>query len=308
MHYYEFNIPAWALHTSHLTLEEEGVYRRLLDHYYDTEKPIPEETKPVIRRLRLVNHEDIVSQILSEFFHLEADGWHNNRADIVIAKYQANANKARENGKKGGRPKQNHALETQPVILVNPDETESKANYKQLTINNELETKNKELINNPKHNVPKNKFSDDDFKCAEWLSEKLREFIPDCKKPNLNGWAKSVRDMRELDKRDLKEICQIWLWCRKDSFEAANVQSPEKLRKRYDQLKTKMQKLPSTGGSYARPQLDNESTDWVRLAVGPTASGGAGEQDLRWLESNFPGVGGSAERPGLSGPGKGGMA
>lgn len=140
MHYYEFNIPAWALHTSHLTLEEECVYRRLLDYYYDTEKPIPEETKPVIRRLRLVDYEDIVLQILSEFFHLEADGWHNNRADIVISEYQAKANKARENGKKGGRPKQNKAIETQPVILANPEETTSKANYKQLTINNELET------------------------------------------------------------------------------------------------------------------------------------------------------------------------
>ena len=140
MHYYEFNIPAWVLHTSHLTLEEECVYRRLLDHYYDTEKPIPEETKPVIRRLRLVNYEHVVIQILSEFFHLEADGWHNNRADIVISEYQAKADKARENGKKGGRPKQNKPIETKPVILANPEETGSKANYKLLTINNELET------------------------------------------------------------------------------------------------------------------------------------------------------------------------
>jgi len=140
VHYYEFNIPAWVLHTSHLTLEEECVYRRLLDYYYDTEKPIPEETKQVIRRLRLVNYESIVVQILGEFFHLEADGWHNNRADIVISEYQSKADKARENGKKGGRPKQNKAPETQPVILANPEETGSKANYELLTINNELET------------------------------------------------------------------------------------------------------------------------------------------------------------------------
>lgn len=90
--------------------------------------------------------------------------------------------------------------------------------------------------------LPKNKFSDDDFKCAEWLAAKLKEFIPDCKSPDLNGWAGHVRKMRELDNRDLREICELWTWCRKDSFEAANVQSPEKLRKRYDQLKTKMRK------------------------------------------------------------------
>lgn len=140
MHYYQFNISVWSLHTSHLTLEEECVYRRLLDYYYDTEKPIPEETKSVIRRLRLVNYESIVGQILSEFFHLEHDGWHNNRADIEIADYQSKAEKARLNGKKGGRPKQNKAIETKSVILANPEETTSKANYKLITNNYELET------------------------------------------------------------------------------------------------------------------------------------------------------------------------
>ncbi len=152
MHYYEFNIPAWALHTSHLTLEEECVYRRLLDYYYDTESPIPEETKPVIRRLRLVNYENIVNQILNEFFHLEADGWHNNRADIVISQYQNKANKARENGKKGGRPKKESLVGTESVILDNQEETGSKANYKLLTNNYELETNIK--TSSPSENVP----------------------------------------------------------------------------------------------------------------------------------------------------------
>jgi hypothetical protein len=91
-----------------------------------------------------------------------------------------------------------------------------------------------------KDSMSKNKFSDEDKKCAEWLFAKLKEFIPDCKAPSLNGWAEHVRKMREIDNREHKDICQIWLWCRKDSFESANVQSPEKLRKRFDQLKTKM--------------------------------------------------------------------
>ena len=145
MHYYQFNISVWSLHTSHLTIEEECIYRRLLDYYYDTELPIPEETKTVIRRLRLINYEDIVRHILLEFFHLEPDGWHNNRADIEIADYQSKAEKARLNGKKGGRPKQNKAIETESVILANPEETTSKANYQLLTTNYEQET-SKELI------------------------------------------------------------------------------------------------------------------------------------------------------------------
>lgn len=144
MNYYQFHISDWALHTSHLTLEEEGVYRRLLDFYYDTEKPIPKETQPVIRRLRLGLHSETVSLILNEFFHLEEDGWHNNRADIEIAQYQSNAERARENGKKGGRPKKDSGSKTQLVVFANPEETGSKANQEPRTINHEPLTKNED--------------------------------------------------------------------------------------------------------------------------------------------------------------------
>ena len=138
MHYYQFNISDFCLHTSHLTLEEEGVYRRLIDFYYDTEQPIPKETKPVIRRLRLGNYVDEVEQMLAEFFTLEDDGYHNYRCDIEIKLYQERVDKARENGKKGGRPRKNTDVETQSVILANPQESESKANYELITNNQEL--------------------------------------------------------------------------------------------------------------------------------------------------------------------------
>ena len=84
MHFYPFNIKDWALHTAHLSLEEEGAYRRLLDMYYDTEQPIPKETQSAIRRLRLGSYVSEVEQVLSEFFDLDDDGYHNARADIEI--------------------------------------------------------------------------------------------------------------------------------------------------------------------------------------------------------------------------------
>ena len=141
MNYYSFHIADFALHTSHLTLEEEAIYRRLLDYYYDTESPIPKKTQPVIRRLRLGSYEETVGLILEEFFVLEADGWHNLRADIEINAYHEKAEKARENGRKGGRPKKNRGQKTQPVILANPEETGSKANQEPRTNNQEPRTK-----------------------------------------------------------------------------------------------------------------------------------------------------------------------
>jgi uncharacterized protein YdaU (DUF1376 family) len=124
LHFYPFNIKDWALHTSHLTLEEEGAYRRLLDMYYDTERPIPTETQPVIRRLRLGSYIHEVEQVLSEFFDLEEDGYHNNRADIEIHDYQNRVSSARKNGKKGGRPRKDKGVKTQPVNSANPKITE----------------------------------------------------------------------------------------------------------------------------------------------------------------------------------------
>ena len=68
MHYYKFNIADWHLATSHLSLEEEAIYFRLINYYYDTEQAIPEETQSVIRRLRLGSNSEIVGIILKEFF------------------------------------------------------------------------------------------------------------------------------------------------------------------------------------------------------------------------------------------------
>lgn len=141
MNYYSFHVGDWSLHTSHLTIEEEGVYRRLLDFYYDTESPIPETTQPVIRRLRLGSYAETVALILAEFFVLEADGWHNHRADLEIIAYRNKAAKAQENGKKGGRPPKNSGIETKPVNSANPEITGSKANQEPRTKNQEPITK-----------------------------------------------------------------------------------------------------------------------------------------------------------------------
>ncbi len=147
MHYYKFNIPDWILHTSHLTPEEEGIYFRLLNHFYDTESPIPEETQPVIRRLRLSGNEDKASAILEEFFQLEDGFWRHKRCEKEILAYQAKASTNKQNGSKGGRPKgsgdsqtqRKKPKKTQSVNSGNPDETLTK-NQEPLTTNDKQTT------------------------------------------------------------------------------------------------------------------------------------------------------------------------
>jgi uncharacterized protein YdaU (DUF1376 family) len=133
MYYYKFNIADWHLATSHLSLEEEAIYFRLINYYYDTEQAIPEETQSVIRRLRLGSYSEIVGIILKEFFTLESDGWHHKRCDDEISQYHDKAEVNQVNGKKGGRPKK-----TQTVSKDNPDITLTK-NHKPLTINHSID-------------------------------------------------------------------------------------------------------------------------------------------------------------------------
>lgn len=137
MYYYQFHIGDYRAATSHLSNEEDLAYRRLLDMYYDTENPIPNETEWVARRLRLGS--DVVLSVLKDFFVLQENGWTHKKCDAVIADYKKNAVKNRENGKKGGRPK------TQSVPNGMPNESEFEPTGK-ATINHKPITNNQEPL------------------------------------------------------------------------------------------------------------------------------------------------------------------
>lgn len=64
---------------------------RLLRKYYASEKPLPVEVEKVQRLIVARSKEEkaAVGAILSEFFELRDDGWHQDRCDNEIARYQA---------------------------------------------------------------------------------------------------------------------------------------------------------------------------------------------------------------------------
>ena len=135
MHHYPFHVGDYVLDTAHLEPMEDLAYRKLLDLYYSSESPIPLETDLVSRRLRLGS--DVVSKVLSEFFERRETGWHQARCDAEIADYKARANRARQNGKGGGRPKIQVKKPTRLQVGSenkpdgNPEKTGLKANQNQ---------------------------------------------------------------------------------------------------------------------------------------------------------------------------------
>lgn len=128
MHYYQFNIGDYIKHTMHLSPIEDITYRRLLDMYYDTEAPIPNNIPLVSRRLRI--EAGIVKSILTEFFEETEEGYRNYRADAEIASYHGFLDKQKANGSKGGRPKK-----TQTKPTANPNVTQNNPKQEPLTTN-----------------------------------------------------------------------------------------------------------------------------------------------------------------------------
>ena len=116
MHYFQFEIKEWVSNTAHLSLEEEAVYLRLVNYYYDSEKPISNEIAVISRKLRITNTE-ITERILHEFFTKCEDGFIHNRCDLEIARYRAKSEQASKAGKASAQRKANgRTTDAQPII------------------------------------------------------------------------------------------------------------------------------------------------------------------------------------------------
>ena len=167
MIWYKFYLGDYITHTTHLSDAEDLAYRRLLDLYYISEKPIPLDTESVARKIRL--DLDITESVLVEFFDKGVDGYRNNRCDMEIAKYQHQVETNRSLGKRGGRPKKTES-ET---------ETKPNTNPKQIQIQNKNISSAKPTTS---------RFND--FWSA-WPSSKRKVARAECEKK----WAKHDLDM-----------------------------------------------------------------------------------------------------------------
>lgn len=105
MNYYERHLGDYSKDTAHLTMIEHGAYGLLLDRYYGTEAGIPADQVHRIARARTKEEKQAVDVVLAEFFQLIDGLWINKRAEEEITKAHVKISAAKENGKKGGRPK-----------------------------------------------------------------------------------------------------------------------------------------------------------------------------------------------------------
>lgn len=156
MHYYKHHIGDYDSATAHLTWSEDMAYTRILRLYYRNDGVLPACEKAVCRLIRATSKEErlAVDTVLNEFFVKTESGWKNKRADKEIEAYQARAEKNREHGKKGGRPRK---TETKIVSGENQNGFEQETQMvseKKPTKNQEPLTINQEPLTNLESNPP----------------------------------------------------------------------------------------------------------------------------------------------------------
>jgi len=97
MHYYPHHIGDFLRDTVSLTPQESYFYLRLIWLYYESEKPLPNDTETLAFKIGARGQEDCLSLLLRTFFRYESDlnSYTHQRIDAEIRKYQRKAESAR---------------------------------------------------------------------------------------------------------------------------------------------------------------------------------------------------------------------
>lgn len=97
MNYYEQHLGDYARDAGHLSMLEDGAYRRLIDAYYSRERALPVDVRECCKLAKATSkpERDAVAYVLREFFDLQDDGYHQKRCDKEIARFKDKSEKAR---------------------------------------------------------------------------------------------------------------------------------------------------------------------------------------------------------------------
>lgn len=102
MYWYSHHIGDFNRSTGHLSFVEKAAYHLLIERYYDTEEPLPNDVEKIKRLVgcRTPAERKAVDTILAEFFILTDSGYVNNRCEMELEKHQNRSKTAAKKSKK----------------------------------------------------------------------------------------------------------------------------------------------------------------------------------------------------------------
>lgn len=85
MKVYKFPVEHYAQITAHIADAEDLCFRRMLDLYMTTERPLPLDMGELCEATNM--DDDVVRYVLDEFFIKTAHGYRNPMADDIVARF-----------------------------------------------------------------------------------------------------------------------------------------------------------------------------------------------------------------------------
>ena len=122
-----FYIADYLADTGHLDHEEHGVYLLAIMHYWQTEKPLPNNAKQLQQICHCFAYEKFkqIWDTVSCLFELTGDGWVHKRIEKELTKASEISKKRKEYGKKGGEKRAKQMLTQTPSKRVTQSQSQS---------------------------------------------------------------------------------------------------------------------------------------------------------------------------------------
>lgn len=143
MHYYPFNITDFSQSTKHLSIVRRGIYRELIDLYYDKEKPLINDPERLALLILAPDYSTDVEQVLNEFFTLVDNVWVNEKCEEVITEYKNKLDNASKAGKASAKARARKLKASKDLTGVEQPLDKCSTNQELITNNQELITKAK---------------------------------------------------------------------------------------------------------------------------------------------------------------------
>lgn len=118
MNYYERHIGDYIRDTVSLTMLEDGAYNRLLDQYYQSERPLPADKKEIYRlaRANSAAERKAVDYVLQRYFEATDEGYRQKRCDEVIEEFWER-DQGKESKRENDRERQRRARERRAQLF-----------------------------------------------------------------------------------------------------------------------------------------------------------------------------------------------
>lgn len=140
MYYYAHHIGDFQRDTAMLNDHQSMTYLRLLWMYYDTEQPLPDDTRRLA--FKVGSDPDTVYLLLDHFFEHDGNEWRHQRCDSEIAEFIRRS----ENGKKAAQKRWSNAPAMPTQCDRNATASNKDANAMKIDAIQEPISKNQEPI------------------------------------------------------------------------------------------------------------------------------------------------------------------